>query len=100
MPVAYADDVDIIGRSDREVAVAFFKFAEEARNIGIAVNKSKTKYLLSSTVKDSGIGESVEMDSYNFDVVKDFVYLGPSINTDNTISLDVGLLLLKDVTLG
>ena len=62
MPVAYADDVDIIGRSDREVAVAFFKFAEEARNIGIAVNKSKTKYLLSSTVKDFRIWVSIEID--------------------------------------
>ena len=33
MPLAYADDVDIIGRRDREVAVAFSKFAEEARSI-------------------------------------------------------------------
>ena len=31
MPLAYADDVDIIGRSDRKIAVAFSKFAEEAR---------------------------------------------------------------------
>ena len=31
--LAYADNVDIIGRSDREIAVAFSKFAEEARSI-------------------------------------------------------------------
>ena len=43
MPLAYANDVDIIGRSEREVAVAFSKFAEEARSIGLAVNESKTK---------------------------------------------------------
>ena len=48
-PLAYADDVDIIGSSDREVAVAFSKFAEEARSISLVVNESKTKYLLSST---------------------------------------------------
>ena len=29
MTLAYADDVDIIGRSDREVAVALSKFAED-----------------------------------------------------------------------
>ena len=29
----------------------------------------------------------VEKDGYNFEVVKDFVYLGSSINTDNNISL-------------
>ena len=51
MPLAYADNVDIIGRRNREVVVAFFKFAEEARSIGLAVNESKTKYFL-STAKD------------------------------------------------
>ena len=38
MPLAYANDVDIIDRSDREVVVAFYKYAEKARNIGLAVN--------------------------------------------------------------
>ena len=59
MPLAYLDNVDIINRSDREVAVSFFKFAEEARSFGVAVNESKTKYLLSSTAKDSSIGHSL-----------------------------------------
>ena len=48
MPLAYADDVDIIGRSICEVEAAFSKFAEEARNIGLAVTESKTKLLLST----------------------------------------------------
>ena len=78
MPLAYADDLDIIGRSDCEVEVAFSKFAEEARNIGLAVNER-------STVKASSIEEFVEIDGYSFEVVKDFVYLGSSINTDNAI---------------
>ena len=36
-----------------------------------------------STVKDTSIGISFEIDGYNFEVVKDFAYLGSSINTDN-----------------
>ena len=32
-------------------------------------------------------GVFVEIDGYNFEVVKDFVYRGSSINTDNDISL-------------
>ena len=87
MSLAYADVIDIIGRSEREVAVAFSKFAEEARSIGLAVNESKTKLLL-PTAKDTSIGVSVEIDGYNFEVVKDFVYLGSSIYTDN-ISLEI-----------
>ena len=41
------------------------KFSEEARNIGLAVNESKIKYISSTTTKDI-IGESVEIDGYNF----------------------------------
>ena len=41
------------------------------------------------STKDSGIGESVEIDWYNFEVVKDFVYIGSSINTNNEIRLEI-----------
>ena len=50
MPLACADVVDIIGRNDHEVAVAFAKVAKDARSIGLAVIESKTKLLLSSTL--------------------------------------------------
>ena len=46
------------------------------------------------------IGVSVEIDSYNFEVVKDFVYLGSSINTDNDISLKIRRILLIDINMG
>ena len=58
------------------------------RSIGLAVNKSKRRLIL-STAKDTSIGVSVEIDGYIFEVVKDFVYLGSSINTDNDISLEI-----------
>ena len=68
-----------------EVETAFSKFAEEAWSIGLAVNESKTKLLLSAA-KDTRIRESVEIYGFNFEVVKEFVYLGCNINTDNDIS--------------
>ena len=55
MPLAYADDIDIIGRSNCEVEATFSKFAEKARIIGLAVNESKTKLLL-ATAKGTSIG--------------------------------------------
>ena len=66
------------------------------RSIGLSVNESKTKLLLSAA-KDTSIGVSVEIDGYNFEVVKDFVYLGSSITS--VWKSDVGLLLLIDITL-
>ena len=47
------------------------------------------KYVCMYVCKDTSIGVSVEIDGYNFEVVKDFVYLGSSINTDNEISLKI-----------
>ena len=44
-------------------------------------------YLL--TAKDTSIGVFVEIDGYNIEVVKDFVYLYSSLNTDNDISLEI-----------
>ena len=40
-------------------------------------------------LKDTSILVSVEIDDYNFEVVKDFVYLGCSINTDIDICLEI-----------
>jgi hypothetical protein len=88
MPLAYADDVDIIGRNKREVSAAFTRFVEEAHKVGLAVNEDKTKYLV-STSKNSSLGGFVEIDRFKFEVVKDFVYLGSSINTTNNISLEI-----------
>ena len=58
------------------------------RKRGLTANESKTKYL-SSTAKDTSIRVFVEIDGYNFEVMKDFVYLVSSINTDNDISLEI-----------
>ena len=89
MPSGASDKViPYLARSICKVEAAFSKFAEEARSIGLAVNESKTKYPVSAA-KDSSIRESVEIHGYNFEVVKDFVYLGSSINTDNDISLEI-----------
>ena len=89
--LAYADDIDIIGLNNRAVSSAFSKLDKEAKRMGLVVNEDKTKYLLSSNKQSahSRIGTHVTVDSYNFEVVKDFVYLGTSINTDNNVSLEI-----------
>ena len=89
--MAYADGIDIIGLNNRTVSSAFPKLDKEAKRMGLVVNEDKTKYLLSSNKQSSHsrIGTHVTVDSYNFEVVKDFVYLGTSINTDNNVSLEI-----------
>ena len=52
--------------------------ATEVKRMGLVVNEGKTKYMLSSKkdTEQRHLGQNVTMDSYNFEVVKDFVYLG------------------------
>ena len=72
-----------------EVEAAFSKYAEEARSVGQTVKENKTKHLLSSTANNSSIGDSIELDGYKLEVVKDFAYIGSSRNTDSEISLEI-----------
>ena len=71
--LACTDDIDIMGKTQRAVTSAF---AMEAAKMGLAVNKGKVKYML-STRRDTQhrrIGQNITVDSYNFKVVWDFVY--------------------------
>lgn len=89
--LAYADDIDIIGRTKRAVTGAFASIELEAAKMGLAVNEDKTKYMLSSRKESQHrrLGQNVTMDRYNFEVVKDFVYLGSTITTQNDISAEI-----------
>lgn len=89
--LAYADDIDIIGRTQRDVNGAFVSVQAEAEKMGLAVNEGKTKYML-STRKDTQhrrLGQNVSIDSYNFEEVKYFVCLGSAINTENDTSTEI-----------
>ena len=43
---AYACDIDIIGRTMRDVTAAFSAIEQESVKMGLAVNEVKTKYRL------------------------------------------------------
>ena len=43
-----ADDIDIIGRTKKDVTAAFSAIKRKSTKMGLAVNKVKTKYMLST----------------------------------------------------
>ncbi len=59
--------------------------------MGLVVNEDKNEVppVFKQTAAHSRNRTHVTVDSYNFEVVKDFVYLGTSINTDNNVSLEL-----------
>ena len=70
--LAYADDIDIIGRTMRDVTAAFSAIERESAKMGLAVNEGKTKYMLSTSGDVPRMG-SQTANCYNFDVVKKLI---------------------------
>ncbi len=78
-------------RIAKNLSEPFSKLDKGAKRIGLVVNEDKTKCLLSSNKQSrhSCIGTHVTVDSYDFKVVRDFVYLGTRIYTYNNVSLEI-----------
>ena len=57
--------------------------------MGLAVNEGKTKYMLSTSGFVPRMGSQITANSYNFDVVKEFTYIGTAINTNNDVILEI-----------
>ena len=55
--------------------------------MGLAVNEGKKKCMLRTSGVVPRMGSQITANSYNFDVVKEFIYLGTAINTNNDVSL-------------
>ena len=89
--LGYADDIDIIGRTERAVIETFVKIKEKAMSVGLAVNESKTKYMMSTKNESRRhqLGQTVNADICNFEVVEEFIYLGANINSANDICVEI-----------
>jgi sorting nexin-29 len=85
--LAYADDVDIIGRTERAVSEAFIKLEEAAKRMGLIINQDKTKYL--AAVNTTSRRDFIIINSYKFECVTGFKYLGTIITNDNNITTEI-----------
>ena len=87
--LAYADDIDIIGRTKQDVTAAFSAIERESSKMGLAVNEGKTKYMLSTSRDARRIDSQITADNYTFDTVKEVIYLGSAVTTKNDVSLEI-----------
>jgi hypothetical protein len=89
--LAYADDVDIVGRSQSAVRDAYLALEGKAAKVGLKINEQKTKYMIAArndrTIRD--VGQSVANGNKHFEVVKEFVYLGSLMTPTNDVSLEI-----------
>jgi hypothetical protein len=89
--LAYADDIDIVGRSKSVVRNAYFALEGEAAKVGLKINEQKTKYMIADrndrTIRD--VWQSVVIGDKHFEVFKEFVYLGSLMTTTNDVSQEI-----------
>jgi hypothetical protein len=82
--VAYADDIDIVGKSQSAVRNADLALKREAAKVGLKINEQNTKYMIAArndrTIRD--VGQSMAIGDKHFEVVKEFVYLRIPDNTN------------------
>jgi len=82
--LGYADDIDIIGWTKEDVEKAFLNLEQNAQQMGLKVNETKTKYMLAT--KNDNIRRRatayIKMGRYNFEAVENFIYLGGFFNTE------------------
>lgn len=89
--LAYADDIDIVARTIKDLTECFIKIKETAKEIGLEINEEKIKAHISTTsrTRTQRIGRNLIIKKYNFEVVNTFTYLSTSINNENNISMEI-----------
>lgn len=86
---AFADDADLIGRGTLAIKESFIEMEREASKEGLLVNEEKTKYLTLDRKQGSRVGQNITIDTYNFEVVQSFKYLGSILNVSNDVEEEV-----------
>jgi len=77
--LAYADDTDIIVRSQTALKEAFLSLERAAGEMGLRINEKKTKYL--ATKESKSQKRYFPIKNSNFEAIESFKYLGSLIMT-------------------
>lgn len=74
---SFADNLDIIGRSQRTVKEAFIRLEAVAKGIGLTMNEHKTKYIEITNLLSNN--NSLYVNEYTLESVEQLKYLGTLI---------------------
>ncbi|XP_024886565.1 uncharacterized protein LOC112464029 [Temnothorax curvispinosus] len=93
----YADDLDVAGRSLKEVREIFEAIKEEARKVRLQINADKIKFMVvsRSQVAKRKYGQRLIIRQYSFEVVSEFTYLGSVISKDNNEAAEIKRRMVK-----
>jgi len=83
--LAYANDVNILGRSVHTVKENAEALVVAPKETGLEVNDYKTKYMIMSRDQNAGRSYSMKIDNSSIERVEEFKYLGTTLTNQNSI---------------
>jgi hypothetical protein len=86
--LAYADDIDIIGRTQSAMIEAFTSLEKAVRNMNLLIDQEKTKYMPVTKKSHASYSHYLEVGPNKFQVVHSFTYLGTDVNCNNDIDAE------------
>ena len=86
--LGFADDIDLVSRHFKNLVEALKKLVTSAEKVGLFLNEDKTKYMYSSRDKHP-TGHNVNFGRFNFECVREFVYLGTQVNNNNNTGEEI-----------
>ena len=88
--LAFADDLVLLARNQTTLRECFSKMLLSSKEIGLAVNVEKTKYMVNSRKKETFRNiKSFECNGGVYERVNEFKYLGAQINDQNEMHLEI-----------
>ena len=87
--IAYADDVNILGRRIHTLKENAEALVAVTRESGLEVSADKTKYMVMSRDLNAGQNHSVRFDNSTFERVDEFKYLGTTLTNKNSIAEEI-----------
>ena len=87
--LAYADDIDIIGRTRSATTEAFTSLEKVANSMSLHINQEKIKYMPVTKKSHASYPHYLEVGPDKFQVVQSFTYLGSDVNCNNDISTEI-----------
>jgi sorting nexin-29 len=87
--LAYADDVNIVGKNIDTIQKNTKALLHASKEVGLEVNPEKTKYMLVSHGQKAGQGQSIKTANRSFEDVAKFKCLGTTLTDQNCIHEEI-----------
>lgn len=87
--IGYADDLDVVGRTLADLREVYRELTAAADEVGLTVNVGKTKLMTQSRRGRQLAERMVRLGMHDFEVVREFKYLGTKVTAENDGSMEV-----------